>query len=536
MWYQFVLENVHFALNILGALVLFAVCWLYGDAWSARKQDTRIGFRALGFLLLSVSYVFHAMEVEGIVTSTIPFSSWIAGVGVPVLRLIGYACVIWSLATEALMPVPKYNEEGKVSAVAGSGVAGSGGLLQFLYLFGSPLGALATGLFYIRRSTVGLERHVRTVGVAFLLLALSDVFGISALLRNSTNVDVFNAVKPFGAAWMITHIFLAAGFVLLERWVFGYLLKRFETQLFIIYTTTVVVIYLIITVVFTGLLVGNVASITQAQLETDARVLSYAIDSRKNEALSLARILATDSQVVTALGKRDRQTIADITGRQLESSVQSYIIVVNANGQVVARGDDAEKYGDSLSGDPLVVKALARTDSTGVVVHDGVIAPELSVRAATPIVSDNAVIGAAIVGTVLETTFVDGLKRSTGLEATLYGSDMKVSASTLTTADGVTRPLGIILTNQKVRKAVIDESKSYTGAITFLSRAMYASFLPIQDINKVTIGMVSIAKSQLAVLALAGQSIQMTFIVAAILILLSVVPAYFIARFMARQL
>jgi hypothetical protein len=535
MWYQFVLENVHFALNILGALVLFAVCWLYTDAWSARKEDTRIGIRAVGFLLLSISYVFHAMEVEGIVVSSIPFSVWISDIGVPMFRVLGYCAVVWSLATEPLMPKPAETSGGtQVGAVVGG--AGSAGGLNWLLSFGSPLGALATGLLYLRRSTVGLERHVRTVGVAFLFITVSDIVGLSTLLRGSTNVDVFNAVKPFGVFWMMTHALLIVGFVLLERWVFGYLLKRFETQLFIIYTTTVVVIYLIITVVFTGLLVGNVTSITKGHLETDARVLSYAIESRKNEALSLAHILASDQQVVTALESGKRQAIADITARQLESSNQSYVIVVNVNGQVVARGDDAQKYGDSLSGDPIVIKSLAKTDSTGVVVSDGVMAPELSVRAATPIVKNDTVIGVAIVGTVLDTTFVDGLKRSTGLEATLYGADMKVSASTMTTADGVTRPLGVILTDKNVRSAVIGQSKPYTGAITFLSRSMYASFLPIQNVEKTTIGMVSIAKSQLAVLALAGQSIQLTFIIAAILILFSVIPAYFIARFMTRQL
>jgi hypothetical protein len=535
MWYQFVFENVHFSLNILGALVLFAVCWLYADAWTARKNDTRVGIRALGFLFLSLSYVFHAMDVEGIAVSGIPFSAWISGVGVPVARIVGYSAIVWSLLTEPLMPVPQ-QPPGLAPAIAGAGIGFPVGFLQWVYYIGSPLGAVMTGILYIRRSTVGLERHVRTVGIAFLLMALSDVFGLSMLFRNTTNVDVFNAVKPFGVFWIITHVLLAVGFVLLERWVFGYLLKRFETQLFIIYTTTVVVIYLIITVVFTGLLVGNVTSITKGHLETDARVLSYAIESRKNEALSLAHILATDAQVIEALGTGQRKTIADITARQLESSVQSYVIVVNVNGQVVARGDDAQKYGDSLSGDPLVAKALMNADSTGVVLQEGVMAPELSVRAVTPIVKNGTVIGVAIVGTVLDTTFVDGLKRATGLEATLYGADLKVSATTLTTADDVTRPLGVILTDRTVKQTVIGESEPYTGAVTFLSKSMFASFLPIQNIDKTTIGMVSIAKSQLAVLALAGQSIQLTFVVAAILILLSVVPAYFIARFMTRQL
>jgi len=531
MWYQFILENAHFAVNALGALILFAVFWLYADAWSARRSDTRTGLRAIGFLLLSASFLAHGVEVESTVMSQLALSGWIATIGVPLLRAVGYSLILWSIATEPLMPTPK--TEGLPGQGLSAMIAGS--IPAWWAILWYPIAAAAVGLLYLRRAGTGLERHLRAPGIAFLLFALSDFVGLSILFRGSTNVDVFNLVAPFGPLWILSHLILIAGLVVMERWVFGYLLKRFETQLFIIFTTTVVVIYLVITVVFTGLLVGNVASITLSQLETDAKVLSYAIDGKKQEALADSKIIASDPQVIDALTKGERRAVADLLARQLTSKNQSYAIVVNATAQVVARGEDAQKYGDSLSGDAAVTKALSKEDVSGIIVSEGVLSPELSVRAATPIVSNGTVLGAVLVGTQLDTAFVDGLKHSTGLEASLYGGT-QLSSTTLVTGDGVTRPSGITMTNQQVKTKVIDESASYVGDVTMMNKPYYAAFLPVSDVSGTTVGMLSVARSQIAVLALAGKSIQTTFAVAAALIALSIIPAYAIARFLARQL
>ena len=51
MWIQFFLENGHFALNILAALVTFGVAWLYSDAYTINKKKHLL-LKISGFLLL----------------------------------------------------------------------------------------------------------------------------------------------------------------------------------------------------------------------------------------------------------------------------------------------------------------------------------------------------------------------------------------------------------------------------------------------------------------------------------------------------
>src|SRR5258708_7365108 len=66
MWYQFILENSHFAINMFAALVFLAVAWLHFDAW-LESRAAREGFRFLGFVILAVSFVAHAVLLEGVV-------------------------------------------------------------------------------------------------------------------------------------------------------------------------------------------------------------------------------------------------------------------------------------------------------------------------------------------------------------------------------------------------------------------------------------------------------------------------------------
>lgn len=530
MWTQFILQNAHFALNIFAALVFFAVCWLYYDAWSLRKKDYLTGVRAIGFLLLSLSYLAHAATVETTFLSTALLSDNILEILIPILRTVSYGLIITTLALEPLMPKPKITDP--YAPPTSNGTAGA----WWPYLgMGYPVYAIATACLYWRRATTGLERHLKPPAISFLIVGIGELFGLAEFGRHTTNIDVYNLVAPFGLLWMISHICLLAAMVVLVRWVFGYLLKRFETQLFFIFTTTIVIIFLFITIAFTSILTQNLSAASMSRLSTDAKVLSYAIDSKKAASLSDAQVIARDPQVVSSVMKSDRKILTEITGRVILGKKQSFLVIVNKNAQVLVRGENPDRYGDSLSSDSLVARALANESLTSLEVHEGVIAPEISVRAATPIVDGTTVVGAVLVGTQLDNAFLDGINKSTGLEASLYGG-AQLSATTFKTADGVTRPVGITLPGWKVRQTVVDRGQMYTGSINLMNRPYFAAFMPLSDHTKTVLGMVSVAEPQLSILTTVGHSIEMTFLVAIILLVISVFPSYYISKYLAKQI
>jgi len=66
-------------------------------------------------------------------------------------------------------------------------------------------------------------------------------------------------------------------------------------------------------------------------------------------------------------------------------------------------------------------------------VKDGVLAPTVSLRAAVPITDGGTVIGTVIVGTDIDNSFVDGVKRATKLDASIYGGNIRTATTFIET-------------------------------------------------------------------------------------------------------
>jgi hypothetical protein len=533
MWSQFFLENAHFALNVFAALTFFAVAWLYFDA-GLNRENIREILRVIGFSLLSTSFLAHAAQVESTLLPAIPISSVIIAAVFAITRIGGYLSLIASLLLDPIQPKPQTGSTDpykKISQIVP--VGGGFGTIMTSFLY--PFLALMIALMYLRRATIGLERHLKPVAIGFLVLTVSEFMSLFTLFRTTTNVRLFEIVAPFGPIWIVEHLILLIASIIIVKWVFGYLLKRFETQLFIILTTIIVIIFLIITVSFTGLLVSNVITISSNELSTDAKVLVYTISAKQAEILSDTQAIAADPQVLAALdSKLNRLTLADTAEKRLIAKKQSFLIIVGSSGQVVARGEDKYQFGDSLSSDPLVKLALTGKSQAAIKVAEGVMAPEIVVYAASPIMKNSVIVGAVVEGITLDNAFLDGIQKATGLEASLYGGNI-ISATTLKTADSVTRPIGIKLENTAVKNKVLTNGKEYLGSISLLNRPYFASYLPLTGIDNSNLGMIFVGVPQRNVLTMAGRSIELTFLIVIVLMVIMVIPAYVISKYIASQ-
>ncbi len=528
MWYQFFLVNLHFAINITAALIFFAVFWLYFDAWLGRKKYREF-VRFLGFLILSISFIFSALFIESSILSVPIFSQDLHVVLLTASRLAGYLLIIAALFLDPLMDKPK--RISNMGFVFPLGLKLSLSSISFLF----PILSALVGFLYLRRATVGLENHLKPVALTFFLLSFSEVLSLGYLLRESNNSVIYAFVAPYSVLWIIQSLVIVLSVFVLRKWIFGYLLKRIQSQLFMIFVSSIVALFLIITLVFSALMLRNIEHESLVSLITDVNVLEYAINSKKAEMISDAQVLALNPEVIDSIEKNNKNRLKTIATSTLLAKKQSIVAILTSEGVVIARGDDPERIGDSYSSDALVIKAIGGQSAVSIIAKDGVLAPTLSIRSAVPVFSGQNVIGIVMVGSEIDNAFVDGVKETTGLNVSIYADNIR-SATTFIAPDGKTRWVGVKEESEIVKKQVILGGKPYSGALNVLNVSYLTAILPIEDINNNVVGMLFVGREQFSLLQAAGRSIEITFLAAVILLVAAVVPAYFISRYISSQL
>lgn len=510
--------------------MFFAVSWLYLDAWLGRKKIKEIP-RWLGFLFLAISFVFSAIQIESSILPTPILDQGLTSILLAVFRILGYILLIASLVLEPLQPKPGHTKKRESHILIPMAIMPAVYSVEFLF----PILAVVVAFLYLRRSTIGLEDHIKPVAYTFFILAISEILSALSLFQTTTNVTLFNIVSSFGPIWIIQHIVLLISVLILSKWAFGYLLKRFQSQLFIIFSFSILTIFLLTTVTFTALLVKQLETDTLSHLTSDVKVLGFAIESKQAEAVSDAQALAQNAQVIQLVTDRSLSQLFEVSEAYLLAKKESFLVITDENGQVLARGEDKEHIKDSLSDDPLVKKALAGESFSGVTSKDGVVSPQISIRGASPIKSGGEIIGVVLTGISVDDAFVDNMKKATGLEASIYG-DNKISATTLLAPDGKTRLSGIAEENKNIKSKVLGKGESYSVGISFANVPYYASYLPLRDVDNNPVGMLFVGSRQVGVLQTAARSIELTFIIAALLLVFSVIPALLISKYISRQL
>jgi len=520
MWYQFLLQNSHFAVNLFAALAFFSIFWLYFDAWLERKT-WKEGMKILGLLLLSISFLLHGTLIESSSFSGEILSSTFNEKVLLYLKNSGYLILLIGLVMDPLIAKPKL-----------AMVAAFGSMAPYLL---TPILAMLVAWMYLRRATIGLENHTKRVSLAFYLFAFYEFFAATVIFAKSSNVDLFRLVAPFGVVWLVAHSLLLLGSLILIVWTFYYLLKRISTQLFIISTTTTLVVFLLTTVSFTFLLLKNISDETLARLGTDVSVLSFALDAKKSEGLSLATILAQNTKVVAAIEASDKKTLSNLAEELLLSKKVNSVLILGESGQVLARGEDRERVGDSLSSDSLVKRALIGESVSSVMTKEAVVAPTVLVRAGVPIKSADKVVGVVVLAMSLDNSFLDGIKKATQLEVSVYGGEV-LSATTISDLRETTRPVGIKETNRAVREKVITKGENFSGQVSILNTSYFAVYSPLKDVDGSVVGMLLVGRPSASIFAAAARSIELTFLVTVGLVILSIFPSFWIAKYISNQL
>jgi hypothetical protein len=572
--WQFIAQNLNFAVNLFVGLVCFAMFWLTYDAWTVRKERRDLP-KLAGFLLLAVGFLLHSTQQA---TGASGLGGQLDGISTGI-RLLAYGLLAWAQLIDPLMARPTYAPDpvpeppmptpsvvsppppppaptpsaapapakpkakkpaakppAKAKKTVKLKVSSAIAWLPVGQIVLLPLtSGLVAGL-YLRRATTGLERHLMPLAYGFGGLSLFELCEGIIGLGDSTNPLWYRLVQPGGIIWMIGLIGLLGGGLVLGRWVWQYLTKRIQSQLFMILVAQTVAIFLLSTVGFTYQLLSRIQSQSLADLTTASHVLDYAIASRQSETAAQADAVASRPAIAAAIAARDHKALAAALTDYLPSHGLTSLTVLDGSAVVLLRGEDPDRWGDSRSSDTLVRRSLIGEADTSVVSRDGVVAPTVTIVAATP-VRDAAgnIVGVVVAGRAISSGFVDGVRASTGLDSAIYGGNVR-AATTLVTGGGADRAIGIKETSKDVQAKVLKQGKTFNGILALQNRPYLVAYAPLKDVNNVPVGMVLVARPVDALYATANQSIELTFLLVVILLILSVVPVYYISRYLSRQL
>lgn len=512
-------ENAHFAVYALAALAALAAFWLHFDSWSLTRKGMGATMLA-GWALLVTAFLWEAALVDRAPAALLPR-----------IRMLAYALIALSTWFNGLQKKPEVT--GLSIAPAVFSAAGIGdGLIVFL---APTLLAWATALAFLRKATRGLEKHIMPMAGVFAMLGLYELFWAARGLRDSLNPFWYQLAQPYGRAWLAEHILLALSGIILLIWVARYLLRRLSTQIFLLFASLTLVMFVMATAFFSAVLLKHAQQGQLERIQADARTLVYTLNTLQRTALSDAQLLAQDGKLTQPLAEGDMETAAETARDFLLSKRLDSLIVTDAEGQIILRAEDPDKTGGSLSEDPLVSAAREGEPKFGLSKQEGALAPLITIKAAAPVKNKSGATTAVVLtGFILDNVFLDGMKEETGLDVALLAGS-QLASSTISTEDNGDRRVGTRDINTDLIKAALEGEEVAGTNVIMLDTRYLAAYRPLLNPEREVIGALFVGIPLTQALESARNAMQLTMTIIVVLLAVSLIPAKWLAYRIGEQ-
>lgn len=224
---------------------------------------------------------------------------------------------------------------------------------------------------------------------------------------------------------------------------------------------------------------ASIEGMTQlAKAATDA---AYKANSEKF--LKEAQLIAQNPALIEAVVQRDHSAAAAVGKKLMEMAGSEFITITDEKGIVVARGH-SEKYNDDVNSQETVSAGRQGKSVVGIVVGTEV---PFSLRAGAPLIHAGKVVGTIGIGISLTNeSYVDKLKKDTGLESTIFRNDVRVMTTLV--KDGK-RVIGTQLQNTAVSEAVLQRGETVSGRLELLGKPFSVIYWPILNMEGKPVGM-----------------------------------------------
>lgn len=496
----FLFNNLHFAVELLGALAFLVAAWLAFDAFVVRR-DFLTASRGIGFLLLAGWHLMHALALPSDVAGYIAYALYLFGISFLLLNLILEAPV--SRPTfQAVIILPAF--------------------LSIVHFFqgATAAGMLLIAAFAFRQYRREFKKTLRPFWIGFTFL------GIGAA------VVFFSPTGEFNPFWIIGHVFELFGFIAIGWWIWKYLELRIREEMLLIFISLSMLMAIAVSLSFSSILTVRIEAQTRVNLATDVRVLDLAIERFREEALAKTRLLAAAPELDAAVSAHDFVALEQFANDRLANEKLGFLSILDEEGNILVRAHALVQKDENLSSERAVQESLMARSFVTVATND---VEGLSIRAAAPFPPTSAPpAGIVVAGFPLDNAFADSMKRITGLEMSLFAGEI-LAATTMFEPGGQFRGTGTKLTDERVYATVLSQGQPITLRTTILSRPHIASYLPLKDADGTIVGMLSAARPQQAILETANATNRLTLFVVAVIALVLIVPIYLITRRLSRE-
>ncbi|MCA9379155.1 cache domain-containing protein [Candidatus Dojkabacteria bacterium] len=515
---NFWLQNFAYVLYILLGFILLAAAWLYADA--SRKSGRRNEqVRAFGFGLLGLGMLFRVFIGSSMAMGLLSF----------VVVVLGLLLVLLAVRREPILPskieelLPEEQAQPQYSV-----------LPQVLFLLPFASAILSTSLAMSLRKLIskGQMKEYRYQMWGFAALAASELMLSLSALAASDIILVQSLFGEFGLVWWLQHLALVIVLACFVMWVWKYIKFRAKPELFISFASVAVIVSMLGGLLYAGFLFGTAESDLFRQLEKDVKILDVAVTNLEDNAQTAANLLAKNPQIISSFASSDYRALYNAGLLYADEAINvDDILFVDNGGQIVVETANQSQVGQSISDDQLVLYAVNEAkERVSVVEVSAVLAPELQIRAVSPVVgSEGSVIGVVQVRYTIDDAFVDSIKRDTGLETSVYAGDQR-SATTILAEDGESRRENTKDTNQEVLSDVLDGNQNYTGNVVIVNEEYHGAYAPLHDTDGNTIGMLFVGRPRQLLLDAVESSLLNALLVSIIVSGLALNPAYLLAR------
>ncbi len=253
---------------------------------------------------------------------------------------------------------------------------------------------------------------------------------------------------------------------------------------------SVIVTFLIVSSISMMLVIKSVlGNYINAEVKAKSIVLEQNIEMMKKKSSLAAEWLSSTPELINAYKRGDRTAAINFMEIALKSTDFDYFVFTDNMGMVFLRTHDPERFGDNVSKQIEVKKALNGEKSVGI--EEGELV-KFSIKAGMPVKEAGKIIGAISIGYNLSSnSFPDEQKRILGCDVTVFHHDERLATSLI--LDGK-RLTGTRMEHPLIIENVLKKGQNYYGNATILKKLYHTAYLPLKDVNNNISGMLFIGK------------------------------------------
>jgi len=264
---------------------------------------------------------------------------------------------------------------------------------------------------------------------------------------------------------------------------------RISTKLIVMAVGFIFSFLVVVSISMIVIISGVLGDYMNDEVKVKAEVLAQNVENMKSKASAASEWISTSARLINAFRSGNRANAIETGKLAMRSMGFNYLVITDNAGNVFMRAHEPGKYGDNISNQIGIQKAL-KGEKTADLEEGAVV--KFSVRAGTPIKDGDKIIGAVSLGYVLSNNeFPDEQKRILGCDVTIFQKDTRISTSIIQNGKRLT---GTKMEHPVILDTVIKQNKNYYGKATILGKPYHTVYMPLKDVNNNTFGMLFIGK------------------------------------------